>query len=161
MLGLDTPSASASSPSVSGPREFSDPSAAMTDTECSPSVSRLRRRTIRMSATRRLPATSAGVPMVAENWLGILISLHNQGDAGHIGWRKWRAHDQQQDRGRDLRPGDRRVIVRPPVSVPATLLRYPWVILTASQKIPSVSRSNSGEISRDATIAAREPMRRP
>jgi len=22
--------------------------------------------------------------MVAENWLGILISLHNQGDAGHI-----------------------------------------------------------------------------
>src|SRR5450756_1520617 len=80
----------------------------MTDTECSPSVSRLRRRTIRMSATRRLPATSAGVPMVAEYWLGILISLHNQGDAGHIGWRKRRAHDQQQDRGRDLRPGERR-----------------------------------------------------
>src|SRR5450759_162095 len=78
MLGLDTPSASANSPSVSGPREFSDPSAATTETECSPSVSRLRRRTIRMRATRRLPATSAGVPMVAENWLGILISLHNQ-----------------------------------------------------------------------------------
>src|SRR5450759_2536340 len=85
MLGLDTPSASANSPSVSGPREFSDPSAATTETECSPSVSRLRRRTIRMRATRRLPATSAGVPMVAENWLGILISLHNQYEAGRLG----------------------------------------------------------------------------
>jgi len=81
MLGLDTPSASASSLSVSGPRELTDASAAMTDTECSPSVSRLRRRTVRIRATRRLLATSAGVPILADNWLVILISLRNQEEA--------------------------------------------------------------------------------
>jgi len=76
MLCRDMPSASACSLSLSGPCELSDPKAAITDTECSPSVSFRRRRTVRIRANRRLPATSAEVAAWAI-WFGKLISLHN------------------------------------------------------------------------------------
>src|SRR4029077_5159721 len=76
-LGRDMPSASASSLSVRGPGELRDPRAAITATECSPSVSFLRRRTVLMRATRRLPATSVELAAGSANSLGILISLHN------------------------------------------------------------------------------------
>ena len=38
---------------------------------------------------------------------------------------------------------------------------YPSVILTASQKIPSVTTNSNGDITRETAIARRESVRRP